>query len=786
MTESAPQLPIDVIEPSFRTALAQGPVVVSAATGSGKSTRLPLWARGQGRVLVIEPRRLAATSLAGFVAGNLGESPGGRVGHAIRGDVRHGPDSEVVFVTPGIALRWLAADGLAGFATVVLDEFHERRWDTDLLLALLRARTEGPRLVITSATIQGERLAGHLGAELLEAAGRAYPVSVHHLGDDPRGMPDSRELKTRLAPAVERALAETEGHVLVFLPGRGEIADAARALGGVQAEVIALHAGAPAADQRRALSPEGPRRVILATNVAETSLTVPGVTAVVDSGLERRTMRRNGRTVLALQAVSRASADQRRGRAGRTAPGVCLRLWGERAPLAEITPPEVVREDLTELVLAAACAGRDAAALEFPEAPPDNALAAARARLQAIAALDETGTVTERGRRLFSLPVDAWLAHLVVAMPDAVTAAFMADLAAALSAGRGLASPPGDPDERERLGKALGRRCDATLRVAALRGVDLPGVRVDRRQRTEAGRLAAQLREAMDLPGTAGEDADLATQAGTALRAAAVAMPELVHVRRTKRREALANGQGEAFPVGDSLFGEEDEAALVLDDHSVPGRRGTRQNVTLATCLSPLPLDALPELGITETRPGPAALEDDALVGTVVHHYAERTIREDREVLTGPAARRAAASLILEDRLLAPAGARLREDIDAWALYVALGHGEGEVPEPQAWLAARLGALGMEEGADLALIEPEDLAFDGVPGWERDWFDRTYPREVRLTDLHMRVHYDVRRREVVAEKVSGVRKRDPRRWELPVWSGWRVKFRQASREVEVR
>ncbi|WP_440997055.1 helicase-related protein [Arhodomonas sp. SL1] len=786
MTDASNPLPIDALEGEFRDALERGPVVVTAATGSGKSTRLPVWAAERGPVLVIEPRRLAATSLAGFLAEGRGEEPGGHFGYVIRGDARHGDDSRVVFVTPGIALRWLAAGRLDGYATVILDEFHERRWDTDLLAALLHGRGDGPRLVVTSATIHGEHLARWLGGELIESPARSYPVAVHHREREPRAMPTSSKLDDRVAAAVDAALAQGPGNILVFLPGRGEIEAAARRLKGVPAEVIPLHASAPREQQRRALAPGGKRRVILATNVAETSLTVPGVTVVVDSGLERRTMRRNGRTVLALQAISRASAEQRKGRAGRTAPGTCLRLWGERAPLAEATPPEVAREDLTELVLAAACAGRAAEALDFPETPPASAVEAARERLQAIGALDGEGAVTERGHRLFVLPVDAWLAHLVVAMPDTASAGFMADLAATLSAGRGLIRVTGDADDRETLVQALGRRCDAILRVAALRGQELPGVRVDTRQRSEARRLARQLREAMgqDEPPDAGDLAEVAT---TALRAAAAAMPVLVHVRRPKRREALANGYGEAFPVEESLFAGDDEAALVLDDHSVPGRRGTRQNVTLATCLAPLPLEAVAELGIAETELGAAEWTDGELVGVVRHVYAERVIREDREVLTGAAARRAAAQLILDGRLLPPAGERLADDIDAWSLYVALGYGEGEVPEPADWLAERLHALGVERGEDLELIEAEDLAFDGIPGWERDWFDRTYPREVRLTDLHMRVHYDVRRREVIAEKVSGVRKRDPQRWELPAWSGWRrVKYRRASREVEVR
>ncbi len=782
MSDSTHTLPIDALHGDFTAALERGHVVVSAATGSGKSTRLPVWAAERGPVLVIEPRRLAATSLATFVAAGFGEEPGGRVGYAIRLDARYGDGTEIVFATPGIALRWLASGRLNGFATVVLDEFHERRWDTDLLLALLAGWRQPPRLVVTSATIDGDRMAGHLDARQLHSDVRGYDVEVAYCGAEAREMPQSAGLAPRVAKAVRRALDETAGDVLVFLPGRREIREAASALQGGAADVIGLHASAPAADQRRALTLGAQRRVILATNVAETSLTVPGVTAVVDSGLERRTLRRNGRTVLALQAIARSGADQRKGRAGRTAPGLCLRLWGSQAPMQRVTPPEVQREDLTELVLAAACAGQPAATLGFVDALPEAALASAQDRLAAIGAVDEAGVATERGQRLFALPVDAWLAHLVVAMPDSACAGFMADLAAALASG-GLVAPPRDPDERDRLSECLGRRCDATLQVAALRGVELPAVAPDRRDLREARRLAARLREAMELPAMPGH---IDVHPSTVFEAAAAALPEMAYVRRARRREALGNGGSEALVSERSLLGEDDEAALVFDDHSVPARRGTRRTVTVATCLAPLALSALAVHGVARANVEAPAWDGERLTVTMRWYHAGRLVDEAQTTPTGEAARAAIADLVLAGRLLAPAGERLVTDIEAWSLYVALGHGEGEVPEPREWLQQRLAALGVDAGDDLVLIEPGDLAFEGIPSWERERFDRTYPRAVSLTDLDMRVHYDVRRRTVTVEKVAGTRKRDPQRWELPAWSGWRVAYKRASRVVEVR
>ncbi len=790
----ATTLPIDGLRGDFLDALGAGHCVVAAATGSGKSTRLPVWAAERGPVLVIQPRRVAATSLADFVAGQVGTRVGEGVGYAVRLDRRYGAETRIYFATPGVALRWRAEGRLGGFETVILDEFHERRWDTDLLLALLRADGEH-RLVLTSATLAGQDLAEALGGAYLEAPGRSYPVSEVYCAEQPRDMPQRKRLAERLAEAVRRALGETEGDVLAFLPGRGEIEEARRSLGGVDADVVPLHGSARLADQRRALEPGAQRRVVLATNVAETSLTVPGVTAVVDSGLERRTLRRNGRTVLALQPISRASAAQRAGRAGRLAPGTCYRLWGRAAPLPERAPPEVLREDLTELVLAAACAGYRVEGLPFVDPPRKESRQQAEAVLTDLGALDAEGRATERGHRLFGMPVDPELAHLVTAMPDTATAGFMADWVAGIAVGGQWLQLTGDSEAHEALEQLLGRRCDGLLRVAALRAGRLPGVRLEGRGHAEARRLAEQLRELLGLPALPGPEADPeaeglpgldAATVDRALAAAVRALPAWVYVRRERRREALGNGAGDELIVGErAWFPGSAEAALVLDAHSVPGK-GTRQTVTVATALAPLSLQAVADSGACTERIRDAAWDGERLTARRELTFAGRRVASEARVPEGAAAREAAADLILADELLAPAGSRLQDDLEAWALYVALGHGEGEVPEARDWLLARLAELGVAAGEDLALLEPADLGFPGIPAWERPDFDERYPRWVQLSDLQLRIHYNVRRKEVVAEKVGGIRRTDPKRWELPAWPGWRVRFQRASRVVDVR
>lgn len=784
MSDDTTPLPIDELEADFDAALAAGHVTVSAATGSGKSTRLPAWARRHGRVLVVEPRRVAAVSLARWLAGADTEpAAGGAIGYAVRGDARCDRTTGVIFATPGMALQWLVHERLDGFTTVILDEFHERRWDTDLLLALLQAAGQH-HLVVTSATIDGERLAEHIGARHLSSAGRAWPVEVRHQAREPRAMPTARGLAERVAEAVGKATERSDGDILVFLPGKGEIAAARRALKTQHGECIELHAGADLRTQRRALAPGEQRRVILATNVAESALTVPGVTAVIDSGLERRTLRRNGRSVLALQAIAADSAEQRRGRAGRLQPGLCIRLWGQNAPLATTTPPEVQREELTELVLAAACAGRVARELAFPDPLPDEALQRAESALQAMGAVATPDCATARGRQLFTLPVDADVAHLVLSQPDQETGGFMADLAGALSVRRPPVFAADDPNTRQDLIKALGRACDATLLVAGMRGCAPEEATIRQNERREARQLAAQIRELADLPA---RPAALPEHAviDRAIEAAATAAPALAFVRRERRRHAMGNGGEEVEIADDSLLADDAEVALVLTGHSVPGK-GTRQTRTIANCLAPLDSAVLVRAGLASAEISAPECRDGRIVTRREWTFAGRLVASETTEPEGAEAREAIARLILSGDLLAPAGNQIQDDIAAWSLYVALGYADGEVPEPHAWLVERLARTGVEHGADIELVEPDDLRFDGVPAWERERFDRTYPREVQLSGLRMQIHYDVRRKTVTAEKIEGSRKSDPKRWELPAWSGWHVQFQRASRVVDVK
>jgi ATP-dependent helicase HrpB len=365
MEFSAP-LPIDGVLPRLTEALRMhDTAVLVAPPGAGKTTRVPLvlmdepWARGQ-KILVLEPRRLAARAAAAHMAATLGEAVGGTVGYRVRFGSKVSGRTRVEVVTEGVFTRMLLDDPtLEGVAAVLFDEFHERSLDADLGLALARDVQQGLRenlkLLVMSATIDGARIAARLGdAPVIESAGRAFPVETRYLGREA-----TRPIAAQVADAVLRALAAESGSLLVFLPGAAEIRRVERLLGDKvtddTVDIVPLYGALDAQLQDRAIAPapRGRRKVVLATSIAETSLTIEGVCVVVDGGLARvpRYEPDLGLTRLETVRVSQAAADQRRGRAGRTEPGICYRLWDERETraLLPFAPPEILAADLSSL-----------------------------------------------------------------------------------------------------------------------------------------------------------------------------------------------------------------------------------------------------------------------------------------------------------------------------------------------------------------------------------------------------------------------------------------------------
>ncbi|MGR5277302.1 helicase-related protein [Vibrio rotiferianus] len=782
------QLPIDSLQAEFDLLVNQHHLVVEAETGSGKSTRLPLWAANHGRVLVIEPRRIACTSLAEFLAEQSGQPLGKQIGYAIKLHAHYDENTNVVFVTPGVALRWFAENKLASFDIVMVDEFHERRWDIDLLTAILKQEKQH-RLIVTSATLEGEKLANYLDAKRLRSEGRCFPVTVTHRSEDSRYLPNKKGCENDVVRTVKEALEDEEGDLLVFLPGRKEITQCSQMLQNLDdVLVVKLHASVSDEERHRALTVQKQRKVVLATNVAETSLTIPNIRVVIDSGLERRTVQRNGRTALTLTNISKASAAQRMGRAGRVAEGACICLFGEHAPLELVTPPELHREELVEPMLAAACCGYRLSELSFLDSVPEKSLNSALQILQGMEAIDDQGDITEHGKKVYPLPIDALFADLVTRIQTKAEKEAMIDLAAALSVPAQLYQLQGG-ESAEALAIEEPFGCDASMMIRLVRGEQLPGVNIDVNVFEEAQGLAKQMREVFELP-----ELEVASRykRDELTKAIAKLHPELVFVRRERRRDALGNGLMEMMVGRNSRFPDRSEAALVLDSHSVPGR-GVKQTLNLASVMLPISLKLLRELELGEWQQGETKYEEEAPRATMHLIYAGRTICTEYQVLQGGVAVQSIVEMI-EDETLLPGFAPLRkQQIQHWKIYNTLGLNQEPIDKAtlddlsfSTWLVEQLETLGVESMEDIELFEADDIPFEGIPDWEYQDFAEQFPLKLLLAELKLDVEYFVSRKLVHVIYTDGNRKGDPKRWELPRWSGWKVQYKKASRVIDVK
>jgi ATP-dependent helicase HrpB len=560
-------LPIAPLLPDIAALLGEaGRAVLEAPPGAGKSTAVPPalllapWL-GRGRVVMLEPRRLAARAVARYMAGQLGEKTGQTVGFATRFEREVGPDTRIEIITEGILTNRLQRDPeLAGVGCLVFDEFHERSLEGDLGLALaLESRAAlrpDLRILVMSATLESDRVAALMGgAPVLRAEGRMFPVEIVW-GAPPRGGED-RRIEGECAATIRRALEESEGSILVFLPGMAEIRRVAGMLGDLPRDVLVapLHGSLPVSEQDVALrpAPPGQRKIVLATNIAETSLTIEGISVVVDSGLARRPRfdPGSGLTRLETVAVSRASAEQRAGRAGRLGPGRCYRLWPREQHGARPAhdAPEILEADLAPLALdLAAWGARDAGGMGFLDPPPPSALAAARELLHELGALDGEGGITAEGRAMAALPLHPRLAHMAL-KAKALGLGALACRIAALVSERDLL-PPGSPS-------------DLRLRLEALERPDPAGRRV-----LAAARQISRALGLSDAPPGAG---DVAGETGLLL---GFAWPERLALPRSGGggRFLLAGGKGAVLPGHDKLAGAEALGIAEMEGGVAEGR----------------------------------------------------------------------------------------------------------------------------------------------------------------------------------------------------------------------
>ncbi|MBK7251928.1 MAG: ATP-dependent helicase HrpB [Gammaproteobacteria bacterium] len=598
-------LPIDAALPALRTALAGAScAVLQAPPGAGKSTVVPLalltepWV-GTRRILLLEPRRLAARAVAERMSVTLGEAVGATVGYRMRFDTCAGPMTRIEVITEGVLTRMLQDDpALEGVALVIFDEFHERSLQADLGLALALDAQEqiapGLRLLAMSATLDGERLAALMrGAPVVAVAGRQHVVDTRFVGRGLPLLPGGPDSPERFAvQIVMRALREEPGDLLVFLPGAGEIRRVQAMLeerigisagvgapSGGSVRVLPLYGDLHGEVQRAALtrSRDGARRVVLATNIAETSLTIEGVRVVIDSGLVRRARfdPASGMSRLETARVSRASADQRRGRAGRLGPGVCYRLWSEGAhgALAAHTPPEIVEADLAPLALELASWGAsDALRLRWLDAPPAAMLAAARELLVRLGALDAHDRITAHGREMQAFAAHPRLAHLLLRARELGVPRLGAELAALLSERDFLRGPVHERDADLRARLALLRRGAAAAGQGAGSGAGLSERGALLRIRRVADQLERPLNAARGKAAGNGRLRSIRDDSCGAL--VALAYPDRIGRRRPGRegRYLLSNGRGAHFEGAQSLARSELIVAAELDDREREAR----------------------------------------------------------------------------------------------------------------------------------------------------------------------------------------------------------------------
>ena len=724
------QLPVAEAVPRLLRSLEDHPnAVLVAPPGAGKTTTVPLallrkaaWATG--RIVMLEPRRLAARAAATRMASLIGEPVGETVGFRTRIDSAVSARTRIEVVTTGLLVRRLLADpGLEGVCAVILDEIHERSLEADLALAfcldaqkLLRPDL---RLLAMSATLDGARLSALMGAPVIESAGRMHPVEVRH---QPRDLGHIRDLPEAMARAIRAVLAEAPGDVLAFLPGMGEIRRTEAALAGVDALVLPLHGDLPPAAQDLALRPAERRRVVLATSIAETSLTVPGVRIVVDGGY-RRTPRLDsgtGLTRLTTERISRAAGDQRTGRAGREAPGLAIRLWttATHRGLRPFDRPEILEAELSGLVLDCAAWGTAPTDLPFPDPPPAGGLAAGRALLGELEALGNDGAITEFGRRMSGLGAHPRLAAMMLAARTPSEAALGCDLAALL-------------EERDPLRAGPEAPADVALRLEALADSGI--------HQADRGAVHRIRQAARQYRGRLGLRADARSGGDPGPLIAAGFPDRLAQGRGEPGSFRLSGGGGAKLPANDPLARATLLAVATLE-------MKTSARIRMAAVLDPAALPPGLARRVTET----VETTLDPVSGSILARRRRRLgalVLEDR---SGPPDAGEAAAALLDAVTRDPTRLPWTEAARSVQARLVLMHGL----EPDLWPASDDAALlatlpdwlgphlhGLTRLGDLARLDLGALLLDRLEWSLRSRLDRELPTHLTLPGGRAPVDY---------------------------------------------
>lgn len=777
------QLPIESIKEQFVDCLDSSPlggkIVLTAPTGSGKSTRVPIWCAGEEkRVLVIEPRRVAARTLATWVAESFDEKVGKRVGYSIRFESCHGDDTRILFVTPGVARRFLVEGVVDNFDTVIFDEFHERSWETDTLLAILAARSGKSKLVIMSATLAAQELTNRYRGTLVEAQGRIYPVTVEYDDSDRPELtvPSYRGLAARMAKACKRVWQqESEGSILCFLPGLASMHEVAGMLGGLPA--VLLHGTYSQKEQSRAFD-SSIRKIVLATNVAESSLTIPDVTTVIDSGLEKRQIHQSGYVALATVPVAMSSADQRKGRAGRVRAGRCIRLWSEAGRLEATRPPDICRMELDELVAFVSALPKGLnTPTEWMDEPPAFAWDRAIEKLKNLKLVDSTGHLTETGRRAQKLPVDGDWGRLLVMAPSELRGD-LCDLCALANARRNpLKSTRSEEVAKARKsdwGEDLWRQALGLIRLG-----DPKKHALEPESLSQCRRIARELRNLVGAP-----KMDKTSRPHDDLKIyLARNWSHRFFLLRTQR-QAWGNGEVECRLARGEELPEDQVAAFFLQVEPMVGR-GLKVELQARWGL-PVRVSLLRKAGLGAPRLSKIRWLKGVLKARVVWEHAGRELQSSEELLQGAALRKALVTLALEGRWRSDMMAQLETELFYSSLHAELEQTEASTKNLEELLLHRLELLGVEECEELELLNDEDFLQSAIPDYQLEQLRKDYPQLYSYGGITFKMNYEPKRRKVTLNSMSknkGV-KVNPRL--LPRWNGWRVELNERGRVTQLR
>ena len=780
------KLPIDQIESQFLQEFGTldqgGRLVLTAPTGSGKSTRVPLWCfkSNSQKVIVLEPRRVAARTLAGWVAKGMGENVGKSVGYNVRFDKKHTEDTKILFVTPGVARRFLVEGKIKEFGTVVFDEFHERSWETDALLALLAAEEQGPKLVIMSATLTAEVLASKYEAKTLQSEGRSFPVEVSY--DDSQEaeliVPSLRHVASRAAKRARLLWKEKEqGSILVFLPGLAVMREVASKLSPLP--TVLLHGSFNQQEQSRAFDPSQ-RKIVLATNVAESSLTIPGVIAVVDSGLERRQVHQSGFVALATVPIALSSADQRAGRAGRTCPGVCWRLWSKKAKLELSKPPDLCRMELDDLVLFLAALPQGLATKTcWLDPPPEFALERASHRGEKQGLIQSDGRLSTLGRKAQRLPVDHEWARILVSAPK--------ELQSELCSLCALATARRSPVKSTRSEEILAsRKADWGIEpwgqaLAILKSGDAKKHALDPEGLAMCCRVSDELRRLLGLEKTP-------CPAANSPRALALALaelwPERFFLLRGSKRQAWGNGKSECQLARGEELPEDCSAAFFLQVNPTLGR-GLKVELQARWGL-PVRVSLLKEAGLGEPILSKIRWVKNKLQARIVYQHAGRDLSSSEEVLENKALRKALATLAVEKRWMKEAFALVEKE----QFYAQLAHELEGKKEPgipiQEYFESRLEELGVESCEDLELLEESDFLSRNLDPTQLEELSKTYPQTYQMGGAVFQVSYFPLKKQVILNSLNKTKGIKINARHLPRWNGWKIELNERGRKTTLR